>query len=196
MNTYDGMIDQFRRETDHFKKAQIIDSLRRDACLSVKDIAEKIDKHPSYVSHLNRLLRLPPLVIDSYYNQQISLSHLLILSRLKSTDEMEKAYEQILAQNLTSVQTEELVRMKKYNVETSPEHVTEKELASLLSEVKEKYADVTVKVIQTRIKGKVTIEMKGNSDRTSAFLRDVLTLLSTQQTYPAGQSVSELVVLD
>ncbi len=181
MNTVvTALIQQLKTEGDYFKKAQLVDVLRRQECLSVKEIASQIDKHPSYVSHLNRLLKLPSIVIDGYYSQQVALSHLIILSRLKEVEKMEDVYGEILAKGLTSAQTEDLIRLRNFNISSEQEKVSPDELHVLIQEVAEKLGDVDVKVVQTRIKGKITLELKGSSKQTTEFLRRVLQVLSSQ----------------
>ncbi|CAN5134868.1 hypothetical protein BH09PAT2_BH09PAT2_09200 [soil metagenome] len=190
-----ALIQQLIEEVDYFKKAELVDMLRRQECLSVKEIAGKIDKHPSYVSHLNRLLKLPPLVIDGYYSGQVSLSHLVILSRLKDAEKMEQVYHDILAKGLTSQLTEELIRLENFDITTEPEKVPPSELDALVAEVKEKLGGADIKVVQTRIKGKVVIELKGNNKQTTEFLRQVLLALSSQARMQ-GNSVEELMILE
>lgn len=189
------LINQLIQESDYFKKAQIVDLLRRQECISVKDIALKIDKHPSYVSHLNRLLKLPPLVIDGYYSGQVALSQLIILSRLKDTGSMEEVYQEILAKGLTSQQTEELIRLKNYDITSEPEKVSPSELQILIDEIQEKMKGVQVKVVQTRIKGKITLELKGNNKQTADFLRNVLLALTSEGTLRRNV-VQELMILE
>lgn len=190
-----ALIHQLIEESDYFKKAQLVDVLRRQECLSVKEIAGQIDKHPSYVSHLNRLLRLPPIVIDGYYSGQVALSHLVILSRLKDPEKMENVYTEILSKGFTSQQTEELIRMQNFDITSEPEKVPPSELHTLVEEVKEKLQGTDVKVVQTRIKGKITLELKGNSKQTTEFLRQVLLALSSQKTI-RNSTVEELMILE
>ena len=194
-NAATALIQQLKDEADYFKKAQIVDILRRQECLSVKEIAGQIKKHPSYVSHLNRLLKLPPIVIDGYYARQIALSHLVILSRLKNEEAMEGVYKEILSKGLTSQQTEELIRLKNYDITSEPEKVPPSELQALLEEVQDKLGGVDIKVVQTRIKGKVVLELKGNSKQTTEFLRQVLMALSSQGTI-RSRVVEELMILE
>lgn len=189
------LIEQLLSETDHFKKAHIVDILRRQECISVKDIASKLKKHPSYVSHLQRLVKLPFIVVDGYYAQQIALSHLVILSRLKDKEAMEEVYKEVLAKGLTSVQTEQLIRLKNYDISSEPEKVSPSELESLTRQVKEKLQGVDVKVVQTRIKGKITLELKGDSKQTTHFLREVLQALSTHRKVHSN-GVEELMILE
>ena len=172
-----ALIDQLLTESDHLKKAQLVDSLRRDGCLSVKEIAEHLHKHPSYISHLNRLLKLPPIVIDGYYAHQVSLSHLVILSRLNDKKEMEKVYTEILSKGLTSNQTEELIRMKKFEIEGESDKLLPAEVTFLTERIEKAIDKVKIKVIQTRIKGKIVLELKGNNKVTTEFLRTILTEL-------------------
>lgn len=194
-NAAKELIEQLTTETDYFKKAQLVDTLRRQECISVKDIALTLNKHPSYVSHLHRLLKLPPIVIDGYYNKQVALSHLVILSRLKKKEQMEAVYKDIMAKGLTSQQTEDLIRLKNFDITSEPEKVSPPELATLILEAKETLQQVDIKVIQTRIKGKVILEMKGNSKQTTEFLRDILYALSNRRTLHK-KAVDELMILE
>ena len=108
---------------------------------------------------------------------------------------MEGVYKEILSKGLTSQQTEELIRLKNYDITSEPEKVPPSELQALLEEVQDKLGGVDIKVVQTRIKGKVVLELKGNSKQTTEFLRQVLMALSSQGTI-RSRVVEELMILE
>ncbi len=171
--------EQIKKEQDLFIKAKLILALQKDKQLPLVDVAKNIGLKPSYLSHILRLNKLPELIVDGYYSQQISISHLFIISRLKNVDDMFQVYESALADDLSALQTQDLVREKLYQVKNVGEHIPLEEVKAFINLLtKEK---ITVKVIQTRIKGKIIIEIKGELVKTSAELRRIMKLIEAGQ---------------
>lgn len=171
------IIDQIKEETDYFNKAKLIEHLRKDKNFTIKDLSLHLGLKPSYTCHILRLNRLPDIVVDGYYAQLVTLSHLFIISRLKKTDQIIKAYEKILTDNLTVLQLEYLVRKILYDVTTEGEHLSADELQDFITVLSEKNKDMSISLIQTRIKAKLTIELKGNLKKTSESLKNLFNLL-------------------
>ena len=177
-NSVSELLQQLQKETDSFKRAKIIQFLYREKMISLKEIAISLKKHPSYISHCLQLLHLPDIVLDGYYSKDISVAHLFILSRLKKEQEIIKAYEIILAQALTTAQTEELIRELKFDVATSPTQLSKKECTDLQKEIAKIFSGIQVKIIQSRIKGKIILELKGDTKKTTLFIRSVVEKLT------------------
>ena len=111
----DLIIDKIKTEKDIFVKAKLIFSLRRDKNVKVMDIASKLGINSSYVCHINRLNKLPDIVVDGYYSKLVSISHLFLISRLQDKQKMVDIYEKILAQSLSVKDTEDAIREYLYN---------------------------------------------------------------------------------
>jgi transcriptional regulator with XRE-family HTH domain len=170
---------QIKEATDYFQKAQLILFLKRDKGLRLIEISAQTGLKPAYISHLLRLNRLPELVKDGYYSQLVSVSHLFIISRLKNQAEIISAYEKILAENLTTQQTESLVRETLYQLKDHGQYLTKKEREEFNKNFNGA-SGMKTKIIQSRLKGKLIIEIKGNLEKTTQELRRIMKLLSRQ----------------
>ena len=169
------ILNRIQNEEDPFTKAKLIYSIKLDKQVTLRVLSAKIKLKPSYVSHILRLLKLPPLIVDGYYSQLTTLSHLFILSRLHDEKEMISLYEKILSENLTSLQTEELVREKLYSVKSGGSRLEKKEIDDFLSSMNA--GERKVKIIQSRTKGKLILEIDGDLIKTSEELRKIMELL-------------------
>ena len=169
------ILNQIQNEEDPFTKAKLIHSIKQDKQVTLRVLSAQIKLKPSYVSHILRLLKLPPLIVDGYYSQLTTLSHLFILSRLHDEKEMISLYEKILSENLTSLQTEELVREKLYGLKSEGIRLDKKELNDFLSSVNTE--ERKVKIIQSRTKGKFILEIDGDLIKTTRELRKIMELV-------------------
>ncbi len=166
-------ITKLKEEKDAVQRAKLIHYLHVERALSLKEISTKLDLHASYISHYLRILQLPNIVLDGYYAKQISSAHLFILSRLKNEKDIVNAYQTILAKNLTSAQTEELIREIKFTVETTNEMLSKEEKEAMIEEIRDEFPQVEIKIIQTRVKGKIVLELTGETAHTTDFLRQI-----------------------
>ena len=169
------IINRIQNEEDPFAKAKLIHSIKTDKQVTLRVLSAQIKLKPSYVSHILRLLKLPPLIVDGYYSQLTTLSHLFILSRLHDEKEMISLYEKILSENLTSLQTEELVREMLYGVKSEGTRLGKQEIDDFLSSINTE--EKKVKIIQSRTKGKFILEIDGDMIKTSQELRKLMDLL-------------------
>ncbi len=165
------VISQIKLEKDYFAKSKLIFSLIRQYDLKNKDIALKLGIKPAYLSHIKRLNRLPDIIIDGYYSKDINLSHIFIISRLRDRKEMISVYEKVLTKNLTVLQTEDLVRELLHNVKSAGQELTKEEKKVFINKIKSKYKDAQIKIVQTRIKSKLMIEIKGSLEKTTPILK-------------------------
>lgn len=167
------IIEKVKKESDPFTKAKLINFLHREKNFTLKKLAEILHCQKSYFSQLKRLLKLPEILIDGYYSKTISLSHLIIISRLKDNKEMINVYEKVLANNLSTNKTEELVREKIYQIRSNGKRAEPKIIENIKKKFKKIDKEVEVKIIQTRIKAKVILEIKGDLRKTSFFLEKI-----------------------
>lgn len=169
------LLNKLRVEEDVFKVSSILHQLIREEQMPLVQVSRELGAKPSYISHLLRIKKLPSIVIDGYYSKTVSLSHLFIISRLTSVDDMIKVYEQVLSGNLPTAKTEELVRELLFHVDSKGERVDKNRVDSLKSKFKDKGIDF--EVVQTRTKGRIVLEMKGNLERTSGLIEELLEVL-------------------
>jgi len=173
------IFSQFLQEKDIFKRAQLITSLKIDKGLRVTDISKHLNMKSSYVSHILRLNKLPALVIDGYYSKAITPTHLYILSRLHNHQQMIAAYEHVLANNLSVFDTEILVRTVLYGIQSVGEYLSVDEVRVFT--VLMRKMGINVKIIQSRLRSKIILEMKGDLLTSSVKLREIMQLVEKLQ---------------
>ncbi|MEI6532811.1 MAG: hypothetical protein WCO06_03155 [Candidatus Roizmanbacteria bacterium] len=171
--TLEQYIEVIKKEPDYFKKAKIIHILQNEWEVPLNDIAKRLSMQPAYLCHILRLNKLPELVIDGYYSQLISISHLYVIARLHDTDTMINIYEKVLSDALSVLGTEELVRENLYGIKTEGHHVSKDVLHQLVQQFSSIDEHIVSKVIQTRIKAKLIIEIKGTLKDTSQILHKI-----------------------
>ncbi|MFZ2026497.1 MAG: hypothetical protein WAV30_04385 [Microgenomates group bacterium] len=154
-------IDQIKNTTDYFAKAKLITFLVRQKKMKVKDLASALSIKPSYLCHIMRLSKLSEIIMDGYYSELISMSHLFVISLLHSEEDIMEVYEMVLRDSLTVLQTEELVRTKLHGVSSEGEYIQDVVLDRVRSKLKDTFK-ADAKIVQTRIKTKVIIEWKGS----------------------------------
>jgi hypothetical protein len=177
MEEEEKYVEQIKKETDVFIKARLLNLLKKEKGWRVIDLSQRLNLKPSYICHLLRLNRLPEIVVDGYYNKMISKSHLFVLSRLPSEKEMIKVYELILEKNLDVSKTEDLVREIVYQIKNEGDYLSLEEKEDLIKKIESLEENIKAKVIQTRVKGKLIIEIKGSLKKTSKILRKIKRLI-------------------
>jgi len=170
-------INQFKAEKDIFIKAKILYFLNKNKGIRIVDLAKIIGLKPAYICHFLRLTKLPEIVIDGYYGKMISASHLFIISRLKTKEAIIELYEKILEKNLTINETDNLVRELIYQVKNQGDYLSSEEKNRLIKAIESLANNVKVKLIQTRTKGKLIIEIKGNLKETTKILKKIKKLI-------------------
>lgn len=173
-----SLVNQIKAEKDIFQKYRLIEYLMKEKNLRITDVSNKIGYKPSYICHLIRLKKVPDVVVDGYYSKSISSSHIYVLSRLNDVKQMIDLYEKILSENFTVRQTEMAVREYLYQVKSIGKYINKENVMKLTKKIKEKYPEANVQVIQTRIKGKILIEIKGNLEASSKTIKHLLEKLS------------------
>lgn len=166
------IIDQIKDSDDYFEKAKLLEFLVREKQVPVKDLGRYLSLKPSHVCHILRLNRLPEMIIDGYYSKLVTISHLFILSRVKDKEKVLEIYEKILGQGLTVLQTEYLVRDALYGIETDGNRVSQEDFKNLSSLITDGIKKADVKLVQSRIKTKLIIEIKGSLKQGGEFLRN------------------------
>lgn len=172
------LLDQIKSEKDIFQKSRLVDYIIKEKKLRIVDLAVKIGYKPSYICHLLRLKKIPEVIIDGYYSKSISSSHIYILSRLNDIKQMINLYEKILGENYTVRQTEEAVRDYLYQIKSIGKYINKENLEKLTQNIKEKFPEIGIKIIQTRIKGKIILEVKGNLETSTKTIKHLFKKLS------------------
>jgi len=173
-----ALLKQIKESKDIFQKSRLLEYLIKEKTLRIVDVSAKIAYKPSYICHLLRLKKVPEAIIDGYYSKSISPSHIFILSRLNDKKQMLELYEKILGENYTVKQTESEVRRYLYQVKSIGKYINKEDGEKLIEQIKEKYPELNVQVIQTRIRGRIILEVKGDLERSSKTIKQVLAKLT------------------
>ena len=172
-----ALFTQIKENKDIFQKSRLLEYLIREKKLRIVDLSIKIGYKPSYICHLLRLKKIPDAVVDGYYSKSISSSHIYILSRLNDARQMIDLYEKILGENYTVKQTENAVRNYLYQVKSVGKYIDKENTEKLTKKIKEKFPELNIQIIQTRIKGKIMLEVKGDLKKTSKEIKKILNQL-------------------
>jgi len=164
-----SLFEKLTNEADILRKAALVLELRKDFEIQVKEIAQTINKHPSYVSHLLRLQKIPQIVVDGYYGHLISATHLMLLSRLDDEASIIELYQEVLKKSLTVAQTDAAVRTLRYDVTDDGADIDTEALTRIQTELSEELG-AKVTVLQTRVRTKIVLEVRGSVTNTTAFL--------------------------
>jgi ParB family chromosome partitioning protein len=174
-----SLLNQIKADKDIFQKSRLLEYVIKEKNLRIIDLANKIGYKSSYICHLLRLKKIPDVVIDGYYSKSISSSHIYVLSRLNDKKQMIELYEKILGESYTVKQTEMAVRDYLYQVKSIGKYINLEVKEKLTQKIIEKYPQLNVQIIQTRIKGKVIFEVKGDLETSSRTIKNILDKLSS-----------------
>ncbi|MBI4974172.1 hypothetical protein HZC27_06200 [Candidatus Roizmanbacteria bacterium] len=175
----DHVIEQAKKEKNVITKAKLLRFLTVDKEMRIKDVSRMIGMKESYVCHILRLNKLDDMIVDGYYSKLISISHLFIISRLRTTDEIRLAYEKVISDNLTVIQTEELVREILYEMKSTGEHLPQEEIEKAKKTISDVFAGAKMKLIQTRVKSKIVLEIKGSLTDSTPAIRAIIKKLTS-----------------
>lgn len=172
MNTeVEKIIEKIRVEKDIIKIARLLNYLVKDKQIRVVELAKIFKWNSSYICNVLRLLKLPDIVVDGYYSDQISVSHMIVISRLKDQDQMNIAYEKVLSGSLTVLKTEEIIRDMLYSIATDDNRIGNDVMDKIKENFQKISPDLKVKVIQTRVRTKVILQLDGSTKKTNLFLK-------------------------
>jgi ParB-like chromosome segregation protein Spo0J len=163
-------INQIKSLNDPLDQAKIVAQLRQSNTITSADLARELGVKPSHISHLIRVLKLPDTVIDGYMSKVISFTHLVIISRLRTSDAQIQLYEEILAKSLSISQVEKRVREILFNITSDGSYVSNQTLKQIEQRVSHALHNAEVHVVQSRIRARITIDISGNLEKTTSFL--------------------------
>ncbi len=164
-------INAIKLHTDPLTQAQLAVELIREHPIRNTDLAKELEIKPSYLSHLVRVMKLPDMVIDGYWNKQLTFTHLILISRLRKVEEVIGLYEEILQKNLNVSATERRIREILYLIDSTGKYTSKDRLNTIKTRIESSLENnARVSIIQTRIKAKIIIEVSGNLVKTSEFI--------------------------
>jgi len=180
-----GYIEQIKQESDYFGKTKLINFLVHQKNIRVKDLAVALGLTASYLCHIMRLSKLSEIIMDGYYSHLISMSHLFVISLLHSQTDIIDIYEIVLRDNLTVLQTEELVRKKLHGVSSEGEYIQDDKLKYVVLKMKEAF-NAEIKITQTRMKTKLLIEWKGSKKVRKQDVEQFFRMIGSQKEKDLG----------
>lgn len=176
----ESYINAIQKEPDILKKAQLLKTILTTQYYTSSEVAKTLKVTPSYISNLLRLITLPEIVIDGYYAKSISATHLIILSRIKDQSLLISIFEKVLAQSLTTVQTEQLVSQSLRGVDLSgvrADKKTREKITHFFTKIDRR---IEVDITQTRRRARVTLSVKGPYATTSQVLANISKLYRSE----------------
>lgn len=165
------LIESIKKEDNVLIKASKIDDAIKKSNLSVVKIATALKVSSAYISRYQRLLKLPEAIQDGYMAGLVSPSHLFVISRLKTVEDMMSVYEEVLTKSLAVHQIEDIIRKKLFNVEGEGKRIDNYTIDLIQDAASGVDKKLFVKVVQTRIGVKILFEAKGNLDKTTQILK-------------------------
>ena len=172
-------IEQIKNESDYFAKTKLIHFLIHQKNIKVKDLAAALGLKTSYLCHIMRLNKLSEIIMDGYYSKLISMSHLFVISLLKTETDIMDIYEVVLRDSLTVLQTEELVRGKLHGVTSEGEYIQDNRTEKIKTKIKELF-NADAKITQTRSKTKLLIQWKGSRGSRKHDVERLLHMIESQ----------------
>ncbi len=171
-----------REDLNPIERAQAYKRLIDDFNISVTEVAKRVGKSLPYISNSIRLLTLPDAIKDALAAGVITEGHVRPLISIGDHRLMLQAFKRILVEGISVRGAEEVARKLKSEVqEKEPHKKTSKlyipELEDMAKKLMEKQGYNTVRFDQSRVKARVTIEIKGDESQTKSKLEDLFSRL-------------------
>ena len=172
-----------RVDLNPLERAQAFKRLMDEFGLTTSQIAVKTGKSAPYVSNTLRLLTVPDVLKDALASGATTEGHVRALASLEDPHLIAEAYKIILGKNLSVRGAEELARKFRARENIPTKQTSQK--VRLANDDLDKYqleleqrlktadANVTVKISQSRIEGKIHIVIKGRADATSLVIKRI-----------------------
>jgi ParB family chromosome partitioning protein len=170
-----------REELDAIEVAISYKRLIDECNLTQEQLSQKVSKQRSTITNYLRLLKLPVEIQLAIRNGDITMGHARALINVESEDKQLDIYNQIVLNNLSVREVEDLVRdVKSENTTTSPRTGEPKSAKAVLSVEQQNMVEDLRAVFNTKVqiskdsngKGKIVIPFKSDVD-----LKRILDLL-------------------
>jgi len=160
-----------RKDLNPIEKAKAFLRLKEEFHFDNNQIAKKVSKSLPYIINTLRLLTLPDALKDGLLSGLISEGHARALSGISDTRLMIEAYKIILQEKASVRRAEEIARRMKKKIEEGTVPITKENLPQFLKSKLDSIGDDlestfkgkqnTVKISQTNVVTRVTIQFKG-----------------------------------
>ncbi len=163
-----------RKNLNPIERAKSFLRLKDEFNLDTKAIARKIGKSVPYIINSLKLLDLPDALKDGLLTGLISEGHARALSSIKDTRLTIEAYKIVLMEKASVRRAEDITRRMKKKIEEGAVPITKENIPQFLKSNLDKISTdlqksfssktTTVRVSQTNILTKVTIQFRGDQD--------------------------------
>ncbi|OGK17620.1 hypothetical protein A3D80_00150 [Candidatus Roizmanbacteria bacterium RIFCSPHIGHO2_02_FULL_40_13b] len=168
----DSILQSILDESDPIIQSQLIVNAVKEGIRPVQ-IAKKLNKTASHISHLIRLQKLPPVIINGFYDKTISLGHLFHISRLTKEADMISVFEKVLSKNIPTNKTEQLVSSIGIGELNDDKKIT-KEIHDQIEDYFSKIdKQISSSLHQTRRMARIEITIKGGYAKTNKVLEKI-----------------------
>jgi len=187
-----------RVDLNPLERAQGFKRMMDEFGLGTAEIAQRIGKSQAYVSNSLRLLTLPDALKDALLSGIVTEGHIRALGGIEDPNQMVDALRQVLREGGSVRRAEELSREYKAkepdNGHTKPitSRVHSEELVEMEKDLGAKMG-ARVKIAQSMREVSMKVVVKGNLEKTTAFLHIVNDLIKTSFPEMAGVVAAELV---
>lgn len=167
-----------REDLNPIERAQAYKKLIDEFGMSVTEVAKRVGKSLPYISNTIRLLTLPDAIKDALAAGVITEGHVRPLISIGDHKLMLQAFKRILVEGISVRGAEEVARQLKSEVQKrEPYKKRDKiyipEQEDMAKALTEKHGYDRVQFDQSRIRGKISIEIKGDETETGPRLKDI-----------------------
>jgi len=172
-----------REDLNPIERAQAYRRLIDEFGLGTNEVARKVGKSAPTISNTIRLLSLPDAIKDALVAGVISECHVRPLISLGDPKLMLDLFKQILKDNSTVRQTEELARQAKGEIQQrEPRAKTDRlhvpELDEMAKNLATKHEFHKVSIYQSGTQGRIVMIIKGDPEKTAEKIKAVYEILS------------------
>lgn len=167
-----------REDLNPVERAQAYKRLIDEFGISVTEVAKRVGKSLPYISNSIRLLTLPDAIKDALAAGVITEGHVRPLISIGDPKLMLQAFKRILVEGISVRGAEEVARqLKSEEQKKEPHKNTSKmyipELDEMAAKIKQARSYDKVRIDQSRVRARVTLEIKGNESETKSKLEDL-----------------------
>lgn len=166
-----------RNQLNPLERARAFQRLKEEFGLSWSEIARKIAKSVAYVINSVNLLKLPDALKDGLLSGLITEGHARALGGIEDTRLTIEAYKTVLKEKASVRRAEEIGRLIKESTRANDQEgefvLKKEELKETISKIKDAFSPypVNIEILHTRVRGRMSLELRGNIKTTKKFLQ-------------------------
>lgn len=174
-----------REDLNPLERAQAYKRLIDEFGISVTEVAKRVGKSLPYISNSIRLLTLPDAIKDALAAGVITEGHVRPLISIGDQKLMLQAFKRILVEGISVRGAEEVARQLKSEVQQKEPHKKADkmyipELDELAKKLKESRGYDVVRIDQSRVRARVTVEIKGDESETKPKIEEFFNRLTKE----------------